>query len=101
MEALSGAERLQFERDAIAPYVGNVGVRSMFNFLWYFCGWCLTAYLVTADVLSVWLGVPLAVFFLQAGYMPMHEAVHNTLSAGRPGLRWIDRSGGSITGWLL
>ncbi|MBM36932.1 MAG: hypothetical protein CL460_07165 [Acidimicrobiaceae bacterium] len=101
MEALSGTERLQFERDAIAPYVGKLGIRSIFNFLWYFFGWGLTAYLVATDVLSIWLGVPLAVFFLQAGYMPMHEAVHNTLSAGRPRLRWIDRGVGSITGWLL
>ncbi|MAK24555.1 MAG: hypothetical protein CL414_04970 [Acidimicrobiaceae bacterium] len=101
MEVLSGAERLQFERDKIAPYVGSIGTRSMFNFLWYVCGWGVTAFLVTADVLSMWFGFPLAVFFLQAGYMPMHEAVHNTLSAGRPRLKWIDRCVGSITGWLL
>ncbi|MDP6284353.1 MAG: fatty acid desaturase [Acidimicrobiales bacterium] len=101
MEVLTGAERLQYERERIEPYVGAIGWRSIFNFLWFFGGWCATAALVMTDVLSIWIGIPLAVFFLQAGYMPMHEAVHNTLSAGRPKLKWIDRAVGSVTGWLL
>ena len=101
MEALSGAARLQFERERIAPYIGKIGLRSIFNFFWCITGWIVTAALVTADVISIWVGFPLAVFFLQAGYMPMHEAVHNTLSAGRSNLKWIDRCVGSITGWLL
>jgi len=101
MEVLTGAERLQYERDRIEPYVGAIGWRSIFNFLWHLGGWSATAVLVMTDVLSIWLGIPLAVFFLQAGYMPMHEAVHNTLSAGRPKLKWIDRCVGSITGWIL
>ena len=35
MEVLTGTDRLQYERERIEPYVGAIGWRSIFNFLWF------------------------------------------------------------------
>ncbi|HIF67099.1 MAG TPA: hypothetical protein EYQ34_10965 [Acidimicrobiia bacterium] len=101
VEPRTGTDRLLYERSAIEPYVGSIGWRSLFNITWCVLGWGLIVVLRAAELIPLWAAIPLAVLFLQACYMPMHESVHKTLSAGRPALRWVDRSVGALAGWLL
>ena len=99
--ALTGIERLTYEKETVAPHVGAIGWRSMFNFVWAFGGWIATVALYVGGTLPLWVAFVLAVVFLQALYMPVHEAVHKTLSGGRPSLAWIDRTVGSVAAWFM
>ncbi|MED5552250.1 MAG: fatty acid desaturase, partial [Actinomycetota bacterium] len=97
----TGTDRLMYERSIVEPHVGSIGWRSLFNITWCVLGWVSIVALRTAEMIPLWAAVLLAALFLQACYMPMHESVHKTLSAGRPALRWVDRSVGALAGWLL
>jgi len=99
--ALDGIGRLKYEKDAVAPYVGAIGWRSIFNLAWVIVGWVGAIALYLTDRLPLWAGLLLATLFLQAAYMPVHEAVHKTLSGGRPSLAWLDRLVGSVAAWIM
>lgn len=101
MTARAGLDRLTYEKETVAPYVGAVGWRSVFNAAWSLGGWVATVWLYLADSIPLWAAMLLAGFFIQACYMPVHEAVHKTLSGGRPQLAWLDRAIGTICGWLM
>lgn len=101
MTARTGLDRLTYEKEAVAPFVGAIGWRSMFNATWSVGGWVATVWLYLADSIPLWAAMLLAGFFIQACYMPVHEAVHKTLSGGRAQLSWIDRGVGAICGWLM
>lgn len=99
--ALAGIERLTYEKQTVAPHVGAIGWRSVFNFTWAVGGWVATVAAYVAGAAPLWLAFVLATLFLQALYMPVHEAVHKTLSGGRPSLAWLDRGVGSVAAWLM
>ncbi len=101
MTARSGLDRLTYEKEAVAPFVGAIGWRSVFNATWSVGGWVATVWLYLADSIPLWAAMLLAGFFIQACYMPVHEAVHKTLSGGRPQLAWLDRSVGTVCGWVM
>jgi len=101
VEPRTGTERLLYERSVVEPYVGSIGWRSLFNITWCALGWVLVVVLRAGEFIPLWAAMLLSVFFLQACYMPMHESIHNTLSAGRQSLKWVDRSVGALAGWLL
>ena len=98
---LEGLERLTYEKETVAPYVGHIGWRSVFNFIWVVLGWTGTVALYLNGNLRLLAAMPLAIFFLQAAYMPVHEAVHKTLSGGRSSISWLDQAVGSIAGWMM
>ena len=98
---LQGVERLNHERAVVEPFTGAFGWRSIFNALWPLAGWVATVLLVRADTVPLAAGFVLAAVFLQALYMPVHEAVHRTISAGRNHLTWIDRAIGSVCAFML
>lgn len=99
--ALTGLDRLTYEKDAVAPFIGDIGWRSLFNAVWSVGGWIATVALYLNGSIPLWASMLLAGFFIQACYMPVHEAVHKTLSAGRPQLAWLDRAVGTVCGWLM
>lgn len=101
MAVRSGLVRLTYEKEAVAPFVGAIGWRSLFNAVWSVGGWVATVGFYLNGSLPLWAAMLLAGFFIQACYMPVHEAVHKTLSGGRPQLAWLDRSVGTICGWLM
>jgi beta-carotene hydroxylase len=98
---LTGLDRLNYERSTTEPYSTAFGWRTMINLVWPMAGWTAVVALVLAGNLNVWLGTILAAAILQALYMPVHEAVHRTISAGRRQWTWIDRAVGSIGAWML
>jgi len=98
---LQGVERFNHERAAVAPYTSAFGWRSIFNAVWPLAGWITTVVLVRADTVPLAAGFVLAAVFLQAFYMPVHEAVHRTISAGRSRLVWIDHVIGSACAFML
>lgn len=100
-EPLRGVERLRYERTIVTPYSTPFGWRSLFNAIWPLAGWAATVYLTSAGPLPLLAGMALATVFIQALYMPVHEAVHRTISAGRANLAWVDRVTGSICAFML
>ncbi len=98
---LTGIDRLNYEKETVSPYVGDIGWRSVFNAAWVLVGFSGTVGLYLAERLPLWAAALLSLLFLQAAYMPVHEAVHKTLSGGRPNLAWLDRVVGSVCGWLM
>ena len=101
MEKLEGIERLTFEKAAVDPFIGKLGIRSIFNFLWAVGGWVTTVVLTLNGTVPLLAGIGLSVVFIQACYMPMHESVHHTPSGGRKSLAWVDRLIGEATGLIL
>lgn len=98
---LEGIERLTYEKETVAPYVGDIGWRSMFNFAWVVVGFIATVTLYLTGRLPLWAAFLLSTLFLQAAYMPVHEAVHKTLSGGRRSLEWVDTVVGTVAAWLM
>ena len=98
---LDGAERLQFERTMVAGYAGGFGWRSLFNAIWPLAGWAATVALVRNGSIPLMAGFVLSAVCLQALYMPVHEAVHRTISGGRRDLAWLDRAVGSVGAFML
>lgn len=98
---LSGAERLKYERSIVTPHSTAFGWRSIFNASWPLATWALIVTLVARDTISLFVGMLLSAVVLQALYMPVHEAVHRTISAGRLKLTWVDRAVGSICAFML
>lgn len=99
--ALTGLDRLNYEKEAAAPFVGAIGWRSGFNALWSVGGWAATVAFYLTGALPLWVAMLLAAFFIQACYMPVHESVHKTLSGGRSELAWLDRTVGTMCGWVM
>jgi len=100
-EPLVGVERLHYERSVVTPYTTAFGWRSLFNAAWPMVGWVSVVAAYRADKIPLLAGIVLAAVFLQAFYMPVHEAVHRTISAGRQNLVWIDRAVGSVCAFML
>lgn len=100
-EPLSGVERLTYERSTVEPFTSSFGWRTVFNAVWPLVGWVATVALVVTDRLPLAVGVVIAAIMLQAFYMPVHESVHRTISAGRNQWAWIDRVIGSFCAWML
>lgn len=100
-EPLAGVERLNYERRMVAPYTSGFGWRTLANVVWPLLGWLAVVLLVRAGSVPLVVGVVLAALLLQALYMPVHEAVHRTVSAGRSRLTWLDRVVGSVAAWML
>ena len=98
---LTGVQRLEYERSIVTPHATRFGWRSIFNALWPLAAWSTVVYLTSTGRLPLIAGVLLSALSLQALYMPVHEAVHRTISAGRPRLVWIDRLIGSVCAFML
>ena len=98
---LTGVQRLDYERSIVSPHATRFGWRSIFNALWPLAAWSTVVYLTSTGRLPLIAGVLLSALSLQALYMPVHEAVHRTISAGRPRLVWIDRLIGSVCAFML
>ena len=101
MEKLTGVERLNYEKEITAPFLGKFGYRTIFNFLWASAGFVTVIFLTHSGGLPLWLGLLLNVLFIQAFYMPMHECVHHTPSGGKPSLAWMDNLIGQSSGFVL
>ena len=101
MEKLTGVERLNYEKEITAPFLGKFGYRTIFNFLWASAGFVTVIFLTHSGGLPLWLGLLLNVLFIQAFYMPMHECVHHTPSGGKPSLAWMDNLIGLSSGFVL
>ncbi len=100
-QPLAGIERLNYERSIVEHYTQAFGWRSVLNVLWPLAGWLTVLTLYRTDRLALWAAIPLAAVFLQAFYMPVHESVHRTISAGRSQWQWLDRVVGSFGAWML
>ena len=100
-QPLSGVQRLDYERSIVTPYATRFGWRSIFNAAWPFAAWAAVVYLTSTGTLPLIAGIALSAVAIQALYMPVHEAVHRTISAGRPGLVWVDRLIGSVCAFML
>lgn len=98
---LTGVERLNYERSTVDPFTSSFGWRTLFNVTWPLAGWIATVTAVLSDRLPMLVGVIVAAAMLQAFYMPVHESVHRTISAGRNQWVWIDRAVGSFGAWML
>ncbi|MGB1506836.1 MAG: hypothetical protein ACPHDT_15280, partial [Acidimicrobiales bacterium] len=94
--SLTGVERLNYERSTVEPFTSSFGWRTLFNVMWPLAGWIATVTAVLSDRLPMLVGVIVAAAMLQAFYMPVHESVHRTISAGRNRWVWIDRAVGSF-----
>ena len=99
--ARAGVDRLQYERVTVAPFVGQFGWRTLLNALWPLGAWAGVVWAYRTDRLPLWAAFVLAAVALQAFYMPVHESVHATISAGRPKWSWLDRIVGSVCGWMM
>jgi len=98
---LHGVERLDYERSIVTPHTTRFGWRTIFNAIWPLTAWAAVVYLTSTGSLPLLAGIALAAVALQALYMPVHEAVHRTISAGRPNLVWVDRLIGSVGAFML
>ena len=98
---LQGIDRLNFERTSVAPYLSVFGWRTLCNVVWPLAAWLIVVAAVRAERIPVVVGVILAAVALQAFYMPTHEAVHRTISAGRPAWTWLDRVVGSFSAFMI
>ena len=94
-------DRLAYERKVVEPFVGSFGWRTLLNALWPVAGWVMTLVLYTNDSIPLVAAVALCAVFIQALYMPVHESVHRTISAGRSRYMWLDRAVGSFAAWVL
>lgn len=94
-------DRLAYERKVVEPFVGSFGWRTLFNALWPAAGWVTTVVLYTNDTVPLIAAIVLCAIFIQALYMPVHESVHRTISAGRSRYVWLDRAVGSFAAWVL
>ena len=75
-------DRLAFERKLVEPFVGGFGWRTLFNAVWPVAGWAATLTLYTSGTLPMIAAFALSAVFIQALYMPVHESIHRTISAG-------------------
>lgn len=100
-EPLAGVERLNYERTMVEPFTSSFGWRTLWNAVWPLAGWVATVVAVLTDRLPMSAGIIVAAVMLQAFYMPVHESVHRTISAGRNQLAWIDRAVGSFCAWMI
>ncbi len=98
---LAGLERLEYERSIVEHYTQAFGWRSVVNVVWPLVGWLTVVWGYRADRLPLLAAIPAAAVFLQAFYMPVHESVHRTISAGRTQWAWLDRAVGSFGAWML
>ncbi len=98
---LTGIDRLNYEKEAVAPYVGGIGWRTVFNAIWPIAGWIATIAAYQTGRIPLWGAFILSMVLLQALYMPVHESVHKTVSGGRSSLAWADKLIGSVAGWLM
>jgi fatty acid desaturase len=98
---LQGIDRLNFERTSVSPYVTAFGWRTLCNAGWSLAAWLAVVATVRADRIPVVIGVILAAVALQAFYMPVHEAVHRTISARRPARTWLDRVVGTFSAFMI
>ena len=94
-------DRLAYERKVVEPFVGSFGWRTLFNVVWPVAGWAATLALYTNGAIPLIAAIALCAVFIQALYMPVHESVHRTISAGRSRCVWLDRAVGSFAAWVL
>ena len=81
--APKNVDRLAYERKVVESFVGGFGWRTLLNALWPVAGWAMTLALYTNDSIPLIAAIALCAVFIQALYMPVHESVHRTISAGR------------------
>lgn len=60
------------------------------NFWWFAVG-----------VVPLWAAIPIYAGLTYMGYTLLHEAVHDNVSGGRPGLRWLDTLCGHVGGAFI
>ena len=99
--AQTNIDRLAYERKVVEPFVGSFGWRTLFNALWPIACWMTTLVLYTSDSIPLIAAIALCAVSIQALYMPVHESVHRTISAGRARYVWLDRAVGSFAAWVL